>query len=43
MTCGIMYQLVDKMDLLRAATANGGDLVEYFIDGDDSSEQGNFI
>jgi hypothetical protein len=25
--CGVMYQLVDKSDLLRAATASGGDLV----------------
>ena len=33
-TCGIMYQLVDKTDSLRVATASGGDLVEYFV-GDD--------
>ena len=33
--CGIMYQLVDKTDLLRAATASDGDMVEYFVDEDD--------
>jgi hypothetical protein len=38
-TCGIMYQLVDKTDLLRAATASGGDLVEYFCDEDNATEQ----
>jgi hypothetical protein len=27
-----------KADLLRAATASGGDLVEYFIEDDDEVE-----
>ena len=26
--CGMMFQLVDKTDLLRAATASGADLVD---------------
>jgi predicted RNA-binding Zn-ribbon protein involved in translation (DUF1610 family) len=40
-TCGVMYQLVDKTDLLRAATASGGDMMEYYIvDEDDATEQG---
>jgi len=30
--CGLMFQLATKTDLLRAATASGGDLVEYYID-----------
>jgi hypothetical protein len=38
--CGIIYQLVDKTDLLRAATASGGDMIEYFIDEDHTTEQG---
>jgi hypothetical protein len=34
--CGVMFQLATKTDLLRAATASGGDLVEYFVeDGDE--------
>jgi hypothetical protein len=40
-TCGIMYQLADKTDILRAATASGGDMVEYFIDEDDLPEPEN--
>jgi hypothetical protein len=38
-----MFQLATKTDLLRAATASGGDLVEYFIDdeGDVDSSQFN--
>ena len=39
--CGVMYQYADKTALLRAATASGGDMIEYFIDDEDSSEQGN--
>jgi hypothetical protein len=35
-----MYQLVDNTDLLRAATASGGDLIEYFIDEDDETAKG---
>jgi hypothetical protein len=30
--CGVMFQLATKRDLLRAATASGGDMVEYYID-----------
>jgi hypothetical protein len=30
-----MYQLASKTDLLRATTASGGDLVEFFIEDDD--------
>jgi hypothetical protein len=29
-------------DLLRVATASGGDLVEYFIDEDDETEKGDW-
>jgi hypothetical protein len=32
--CGVMSQLATKTDLLRAATASGGDLVKYFIEDD---------
>lgn len=28
-------QLASQTDILRAATASGGDLVEYFVDDDD--------
>ena len=35
---GVMFQLATKADLLRAATASGGDLVEYFIEDDDEVE-----
>jgi len=34
-----MFQLATKTDLLRAATASGGDLVEYYID-DEEDEGG---
>jgi len=30
-TCGVIYQLADRTDILRAATASGGDMVEYFV------------
>jgi hypothetical protein len=30
--CGVMFQLAGKTEILRAATASGGDLVEYYID-----------
>ena len=33
--CGVMYQLASQTDILRAATASGGDMVEYFMDEDD--------
>ena len=36
--CGVTIQLAMKADLLRAATASGGDLVEYFIEDDDEVE-----
>jgi hypothetical protein len=29
---GVMYQLADNTELFIAATASGGDLVEYFVD-----------
>jgi hypothetical protein len=38
--CVVIYQLASKTDLLRAATASGGDLVEYFIE-DDGEVEGN--
>jgi len=34
-----MYQLASKTDLLRAATASGGDMVEYFIDDEDKGNR----
>jgi hypothetical protein len=33
--CGMKYQLVDNIELFRAATASGGDLVEFFTDRDE--------
>ena len=39
--CGVKYQLADNTELFRAATASGGDLVEYFVDEEDSPERGN--
>jgi hypothetical protein len=33
--CGVMFQHATQTDVLRAATASGGDLVEYFIEEDD--------
>jgi hypothetical protein len=38
---GIIYQLVDKTDLLRSTNASGGDMVEKFNDEDDSTKEGN--
>ena len=29
--CGVMYQLSDNTVMFRAATASGGDLVEYYL------------
>ncbi len=29
--CGLRYQLVENTEIFRAATASGGDLVEYFV------------
>jgi hypothetical protein len=31
-----MYQLAIQVDVLRAATASGGDMLEYFVDDDDA-------
>jgi hypothetical protein len=39
--CGVMFQLVTKTDLLRAATASGGDGVEYFITDNEEEDSGN--
>jgi hypothetical protein len=39
--CGLRYQLADNTELFRAATASGGDLVEYFMGEDDYLEPGN--
>ena len=39
--CGVMYQLADNKDIFRAATMSGGDLIEYFVDEDDSPEPRN--
>jgi hypothetical protein len=33
--CGVMCQLVDITELIRATTLSGGDLVEFFIDRDE--------
>lgn len=30
--CGVMFQLAERKDVLRAATASGGDMVEYYVD-----------
>ena len=40
-SCQMIYQLTDKTDLLRAATASRGDLIGYFIEEDDSTKPGN--
>jgi len=37
--CVVIFQLATKTDLLRAATASGGDLIEYYID-DEEDEVG---
>jgi hypothetical protein len=39
--CGVMYQFVGKTEMLRAATASGEDLVEFFIDEDNLPEPRN--
>ena len=41
--CGVMLQLATKTDLLRAATASGGDLVEYYISEDEEVGLGGNI
>ena len=38
--CGVTYQLASQQDILREATAGGGDMVEYFMDEDDLPEEG---
>jgi len=35
-----MFQLATKTDLLRAATASGGDMIEYFIDESNEEDGG---
>jgi hypothetical protein len=39
--CYVLFQLVTKTDLLRAATASGGDGVEYFITDNEEEDSGN--
>jgi transcription elongation factor Elf1 len=31
-SCGVMFQRVHKKDLLMAATASGGDMLDFFLD-----------
>jgi len=38
--CGVVFQLATRTDLLRAATASGGDILDYFVDGDDIESDG---
>ena len=33
--CGVMYQLADNTEMFRAATASGGDLVEYLLENNE--------
>ena len=30
--CGVIYQRAEQTDLMRAATASGGDILDYFMD-----------
>jgi len=39
--CGIMYQFASQIEILRAATASGGDMVDYFVDHEDPSNEGS--
>jgi hypothetical protein len=39
-TSGIIYQLADKSDILRAATASCVDMIEFFLDEDDQADEG---
>jgi hypothetical protein len=39
--CEAIYQLADLTDIFRAATASGGDMVEYFVGDDGQEESGN--
>jgi len=39
--CGVMYQLADQKDILRAATASGGDILEYFVDDEGPANDGS--
>ena len=44
LSCGIsgaMYQLAERTDILRAVTASGGDMVDYFVGDDEEAESGN--
>jgi hypothetical protein len=33
-SCGLRYQLAERVDLLRAATASGGDMLNYHMQDD---------
>ena len=39
-TCGVWFQRATQKDLLRAATASGGDLLEYYVVGKIKSSKG---
>lgn len=39
--CGAIYQLADRTDILRAAMASRGDMVEYFVGDDEQFVSGN--
>ena len=39
--CGIMYQLAGRTELLRAATASGGDLIDYYVEENDKPKADN--
>jgi len=39
--CGIMYQFASQIEIFRAATASGGDMVDYFVDDEDPSNEGS--
>ena len=41
-SCGAVYQLAERTDILRAATASGGDMVDYFVGDDEQEESGNW-
>jgi hypothetical protein len=36
----VAYQHADQRDILRAATASGGNMVEYFLEDDDLPDGG---
>ena len=39
--CGVMYQLADRTDIFRVATASGSDMIECFVGDDERDESGN--